>query len=219
MFRETPTRGISRRDFIKRAVIVGAGAGAAVAFGRLPQALASDPRIVIIGAGLAGVRCAHRLDKFGITSTVYEASARIGGRAFSDTTFFDDGQVAEHGGSFISTEHTRTRNLATSLGLDLEVINGGALAEGEEIYLIDGDFLYRRRSECRLEGRVESVQGRPPGRSLPPIVRHDHPRGVELSNISIPRLVRRFQPGLASHPGRLRPELEAGAVADVDFGE
>src|SRR5689334_13997983 len=61
----------------RRAVLGGAIAGAtALTIGRrLPRAAAKDaPRIVIVGGGGAGVRCAHALWDHGIRSTVYEAS-------------------------------------------------------------------------------------------------------------------------------------------------
>ncbi|WP_269320926.1 NAD(P)-binding protein [Bacillus sp. UNC438CL73TsuS30] len=38
------------------------------------------PRIVIVGAGLAGLTCAYRLKQAGIPSTIYEATNRVGGR-------------------------------------------------------------------------------------------------------------------------------------------
>lgn len=133
---------ITRRDFLRGAGAAAAGVAAASAIGPLAvrAARARDARVVVIGAGVAGLRCAHRLRQSGITAQVFEAADRIGGRTYSVTDFFVDGQVAEHGGEFISTEHNATRNLARSLGLRLEVINGGELPGGEEIYRIDGDF-------------------------------------------------------------------------------
>ena len=133
---------ITRRDFLRGAGAAAAGLAAASAVGPLPvrAARARDTRVIVIGAGVAGLRCAHWLRQSGITAQVYEAADRIGGRTFSVTDFFADGQVAEHGGEFISTEHNATRNLTRNLGLRLEVINGGELPGGEEIYRIDDDF-------------------------------------------------------------------------------
>jgi monoamine oxidase len=135
-------RPITRRDFLRGAGVASAGLAAASAFGpwAVRAARPREARVVVIGAGVAGLRCAHWLRQSGITAQVYEAAGRIGGRTFSVTDFFADGQVAEHGGEFISTEHNATRNLARNLGLRLEVINGGELPGGEEIYRIDGDF-------------------------------------------------------------------------------
>ena len=54
-----------------------------------------QPRIVIIGAGIAGLNAALTLQDAGVASTVYEASNRIGGRMFSATSIWADNQVTE----------------------------------------------------------------------------------------------------------------------------
>ena len=95
--------------------------------------------MVVIGARLAGVRAAHFHAQHAIVADIYEASDRVGGRTFTDTTSFP-GLLTERGGAFISTEHNNLRNLVNNLGLSLEGINGGALFDGEEIYRIDGAF-------------------------------------------------------------------------------
>ena len=74
----------SRRQMLK----VGAAASAATVLATAPlEALAltyAPSRIAIIGAGLAGMRCAYELNKVGIPFTVYEANPnRLGGRVWS----------------------------------------------------------------------------------------------------------------------------------------
>ncbi|WP_353962373.1 NAD(P)-binding protein [Streptomyces sp. NBC_01443] len=101
---------------------------------------AAGPRIVIVGAGLAGLRCAHRLWTQGIpvASTVYEAdTTHIGGRCRSLRGFFAGGAVHEHGGAFISSSDTAILSLARSLGLKKEHANGGALDSGDYTAWID----------------------------------------------------------------------------------
>jgi monoamine oxidase len=102
-----------------------------------------SPRIAIIGSGLAGLRCAHMLWNANpaapITSTVFEANAeRIGGRCWTLRDYFGSGLITEHGGEFINSNQLAVRKLASSLGLQLEDVNGGNLRSGEEVYLIDG---------------------------------------------------------------------------------
>ena len=98
-----------------------------------------QPDIAIIGAGAGGMRTAHRLMKYGINSTVYEANTRIGGRMYSNTDFFSDNRVVEWGGEFVSSEHTALRNLVHQLGLKLEDANKLSLGE-EETYWIGGQL-------------------------------------------------------------------------------
>ena len=134
-----------RRHFLQTSLgLTGAALGAALlGVPRTARAGHGDPdaRVIIIGSGLSGLRCAHRLDRLGVSTTLYEAHpSRLGGRCFSDTTFFEEGAEVEHGGSFINTEHTAMRNLVISLGLDLREVNGGGFGDGESFYHIDGAF-------------------------------------------------------------------------------
>ncbi len=131
-----------RREFLR-------AAGGALGAGLLassPRAFANNgggnnnqPSIAIVGAGVGGLRTAHRLQQYGIASTVYEANDRVGGRMYSNDQFFANGRVVEWGGEFISTEHNAIRNLAHQLNLQLEDVNKLSLGD-EETYLIEGDM-------------------------------------------------------------------------------
>jgi monoamine oxidase len=136
----------------RREVLVGAGglAAGAVLAGSPAAALArrvsrspATPRIAIVGAGLAGLRCAHLLwtqsPGARVRSTVYEANPdRAGGRCWTLRGFFSDGLITEHGGSFLNSGHAAVRGLAARLGLREEIVNGGDLPRGEEVFFIDG---------------------------------------------------------------------------------
>jgi monoamine oxidase len=113
------TSRTTRRGLLKSA---GAGAVALSALGRLtPSArAAAAPRIVVVGAGLAGLTCAYRLKQAGYTAQVYEASDRLGGRCWTIRGAFADGQIGEHGGELIDQGHNAIRNLAQELGLTLD---------------------------------------------------------------------------------------------------
>ncbi|MEY9931334.1 monoamine oxidase [Catenulispora sp. GP43] len=131
------SREVSRRTLLTGA----AGVAAATALTRTPRAdAATAPRVVIVGAGLAGLRCAHSLwTQDGIASTVYEAdTSHVGGRCWSLRGFFSGGQVGEHGGSFISSTDTAVLNLAAALGLSTEYADGGALDSGGYSAWING---------------------------------------------------------------------------------
>src|SRR5207248_3739747 len=77
------------------------------------------PKIVIVGAGTAGLVCAYRLQQRGIAARVIEASMRVGGRMFSLRNFFPDSQVTELGGEYIDSGHRTMRRLVDELGLKL----------------------------------------------------------------------------------------------------
>jgi len=111
----------------RRRLLEGAG-GTALALGlgsAWPAVSASKPdpdaRIVIVGAGIAGLGCAYRLWRaHGIRADVYEWSDRAGGRIQTLRGYFDDGQLVEEHAEFINPEHTVTLHLARELGLTLD---------------------------------------------------------------------------------------------------
>lgn len=78
------------------------------------------PMVVVVGAGLAGLRCAEQLTRTGSVAVVLlEAQERVGGRCWSSHGWAD-GQVGEHGGELIEPGQARVLALADELGLTLE---------------------------------------------------------------------------------------------------
>lgn len=75
------------------------------------------PDVIVIGAGLAGLRAAVDLSAAGADVLVLEARDRVGGRVWSH--HFSDGQVAERGAEFIDGNHTEALALAAHYGLQL----------------------------------------------------------------------------------------------------
>ncbi len=112
--KERVRSGVSRRDFLKG---TGAAVGAmalGVPFDKLPK---PDPRIAIVGAGISGLNAALTLQDAGYTSTVYEASNRVGGRMHSDTTSWLNGQTTEHCGELIDSGHKNILGLISRFTL------------------------------------------------------------------------------------------------------
>ena len=124
---EVVAQGISRRRLLQ-------GAGAAAAAAALPVGLATGaaarpnprsaktaPKVVIIGAGIAGLGCAYRLwHTYGIHAEVYEYDDHAGGRIRTLRGHFDDAQLIEEHAEFINPEHTATLALAKRFGLTLD---------------------------------------------------------------------------------------------------
>lgn len=95
----------------------------ALGFALLPNniglASAKNPRIAIVGGGLAGLTCAWQLKKAGLSNvTVYEASNRVGGRTYSVNDFQGD-LNCELGGEFFSSGHQYMIQLARELNLKI----------------------------------------------------------------------------------------------------
>lgn len=79
----------------------------------------TQPKIAIVGAGIAGLNAAYTLKKQGISSTLYEASTRAGGRIFTAQNILNPDLSTELGGEFIDSDHTDMRNLAAEFGFPL----------------------------------------------------------------------------------------------------
>jgi monoamine oxidase len=113
--RSSVARGLGRRG------LGGTGGGS-----RAGGSGDGEPRVAIVGAGLAGLTCALRLHQRGVATTVYEAHAdRVGGRCWT-ARGFAAGQTAEHGGEFIDSRHDRIRALCAELGLALDDVKAAA---------------------------------------------------------------------------------------------
>ncbi len=107
----------------RRQVIAGAGAVAGSAVMLLPRKsfAIGQPRVVIVGAGIAGLCCAQRLwRKRRIQAQIYEWDTRTGGRIQTLRNYFQNGQTAEQHAEFVSSEHSETLALAERFGLALE---------------------------------------------------------------------------------------------------
>jgi len=180
-----PGGGQTRREFIAGgASIAAGGAVAASPAASLARAMLkpADARVAVVGAGLAGLRCAHLLwSARRIAATVFEANeARAGGRCWTLRGYFQGGLETEHGGSFLNSNQLAVRGLAAELGLREEVVNGGDLPEGHEVFFIDGAIYtldeanadwasvgYRTFRDAAREARSEAGEARLDAMSVP----------------------------------------------------
>lgn len=77
-------------------------------------------RVVIVGAGLAGLVAGYELKRAGHDVTILEARNRVGGRVFTLRTPFSDGHFAEAGAARIPVDHDMTIGYADHFGLTLD---------------------------------------------------------------------------------------------------
>jgi monoamine oxidase len=82
-----------------------------------PAGALNGVKVVVLGAGLAGLAAARDLEAAGATVIVLEARDRVGGRVHTLRTGFSDGQHAEAGADLIEAEQSHLRELASELGL------------------------------------------------------------------------------------------------------
>jgi monoamine oxidase len=113
---------INRRDFMRRGLL----AAAAMPFASL-DASAQTPlrrrgapkRVVVLGAGLAGLAAAFELERTGHAVTVLEARTRAGGRVRTLREQFSHGLYAEAGAQFVPASHALTVHYARLFRLRL----------------------------------------------------------------------------------------------------
>jgi len=200
---ERAARDLSRRQFVRRAGL------AAAALAVTPTALCSkratgSARVVIVGAGLAGLTCAYRLNQAGINATLYEASSRQGGRCWTRRGDFADDQIAEHGGELIDTAHVRLRRLALELGLTLDNLIDAQTQGTEDFYYFDGapyTVADATRDFAFVFPKLSEDLARAP---FPTLYNRHTPRGVQLDRMSIADWINESVPGgLQSRFGQL----------------
>jgi monoamine oxidase len=130
----------NRRRFLRTTVAAVAGASVTPIF-KAAARESQAPKVVIIGAGTAGLVCAYRLQQRGIAARVIEASSRAGGRMFSLRNFFPDNQMTELGGEYIDSGHATMRGLVKEFGLTLNDLGAEEEAEGAHAYFFDNRLL------------------------------------------------------------------------------
>lgn len=112
----------------------------------------NTPRIVIVGAGLAGLTCAYRLKEEGIEAVIYEASSRAGGRCCTRRGDFKEGQIVERGGEIIDSDHEEIQELAKELGLVLDDLIEAEPANTETFYYFnEGPYTVKEATKDFLE--------------------------------------------------------------------
>jgi len=115
---------IKRRQFLKQSALVGVTLSASepspTALSRaILQRRGSPKKVIIIGAGLAGLSAAYELARSGQAVTILEAKTRAGGRVHTIREPFSDGLYAEAGAQFVPESHTLTMKYIKLFNLPL----------------------------------------------------------------------------------------------------
>jgi monoamine oxidase len=217
------TGGGTRRDFLRKAGV--AGIGLTALGGLAPVARgASGPKIVIVGAGLAGLTCAYRLKQAGYTAEVYEASNRIGGRCWTGRAGaadnpFAQSQVFEHGGELIDQSHTQVRQLAGELGLTLDNLLAAEVNGTETLGYFDGRPYHYTEMVDDIKSIWQQLHKDVSAASYPTLWDSYTPRGYELDHMSIVDWIQKYVPGgISSRLGQLLDvayNIEYGGESDT----
>ncbi len=114
-------RGLNRRQFIQRGALAAAGVSL-LPGNSIGRALISvaPKRVLILGAGLAGMVAAYELSQLGHNVTILEARMRPGGRAQTLREPFSDGLYAEAGAARIPDNHDLTLKYLKLFDVPLE---------------------------------------------------------------------------------------------------
>jgi monoamine oxidase len=138
---------IDRREMIRRSLAAAAGV---LLSDRLGATRAAGPRVVVIGAGFAGLSAAYELSRSGADVTVLEARNRVGGRVLS---FHDlvPGGTMEGGAELIGSNHPIWNAYAKQLGLKfIDVTEEDAEApivlNGRRLTRADSEALWKEMS-------------------------------------------------------------------------
>jgi monoamine oxidase len=92
-----------------------------------------------VGAGVAGLNTAYKLQQTGLTATIFEGANRTGGRMFTARDLLADGLTTELGGEFIDSNHEEMLRLMAEFGLErLDTRAPAAASLKPETYFING---------------------------------------------------------------------------------
>jgi len=194
-------RGANRREFLRSAGSVLAATAAAGVLGPVLARAGTQPRIAIVGGGLAGIRCAHKLwIERGLTSTVYEWDDHVGGRVETLRNFFANGQIIEQHGEFISSEHASLLSLARRFSFAIENAQVSP-PHANDVYWFNGGYYTQKQlnADWKKFARTlfyNSVQKVP----FPTRYNHYDKTALQWDGMSVVDWINKYVPGGMSAP-------------------
>jgi monoamine oxidase len=173
---------VGRRRFLAGTAATAVAAG----LSRPTRAWAGpQPRIAVIGAGISGLSAALTLADAGVGCTVYESSGRIGGRMFSNTGYWNDGQVSEWGGELIDTGHKTIQTLAKRFNLPLVDLIQAMPSSAEDTYSFGGKYYSVAQANTDFKPVHNALQGDVQAASYPTLYNAFTAAGQALDNMSV----------------------------------
>lgn len=219
-------RGLSRRVLLERAAALGLGTvlagAAATAPARAETAPGPDgkkpptgnPRVAVVGAGIAGLTAALTLKDAGIACTVYEADpTRVGGRMWTQRDHWAHGQISEIGGELIDTSHKKILELCRRFNLPTEDFLGGGPNGAEEVLWFGGAYYPRAQADEDFKAVYQALR-----RDLQDAGEvtwnTTTPTGTALDNMSLYQWIETRVPG--GHTSRLGQFIDV--AYNVEYG-
>jgi monoamine oxidase len=181
----------------RRAFVAGTGATvAALALGRPMSTGAATPaRIAIVGAGISGLSAALALHDRGVAATVYESSARVGGRMHSLSGYWNDDQTSEWCGELTDTTHTTMHALTRRFGLHNVDVLAAMPADAEQTQYFEGKYYFW--DDAARDFRPVYAELRRQMRTIGDTTTWTNatPHARELDNVSAYEWIARYVPG------------------------
>ena len=135
---------------------------------------------------------------------MHEASDRLGGRVWTIRGVFAEGQIAEHGGELIDSDHVSMRRLVAELGLSLSNVIAAEKPGTGDVFHFNGARYPVTEAVRDFQAVYPTLKRDLAEAGYPTLHNHHKPRGVELDHISVAEWLQRNVPGgLDSNLGRL----------------
>ncbi|MGE0481530.1 MAG: flavin monoamine oxidase family protein [Phycisphaerae bacterium] len=178
-----PIDALTRREMLKLSAATAAGLLLSNAPRAGAQSTGGGRRVVVVGAGFAGLACAYELKSAGYDVTVVEASPRVGGRVLTFGDFVPN-KIVEGGAELIGSNHLTWVAYAEKFKLEFldvtedEELNYPIVISGKRLGDDDANALWEEMSAAlsRMNKDAEPVNADEPWQS---------PNAAELDKKSV----------------------------------
>ncbi len=154
----------------------------------LPTAATASSKVLIVGAGVAGLTAARRLTQAGVPVDIVEAKKRVGGRMRSVDNAAGTQTTVELGGEFIDTGHLSLLGLVQELGLQVADLSAADMGLLPQVYFFDGRWISLTQIVREFTPLVPRLE-----RDAATIEDLDDPAAIALDQLSISEYLIRIQ--------------------------